>query len=233
MSIFSKIMTAVRGGAREVGESIVDANSIRIFEQEIRDAENHLTNAKRNLTDVMAKQMQAKRSLERAQSDLTEHEGYAVQALNANNEALALEVAEKIAQLEKQVEEEKEAVESLSANAERLKDLVKRSERQLAEHQRQLTMVKTTDSVQKATSAITDNFTSSSSKLLNAKESLERIKQKQQDFDDRMVAAEELTAEGSDQSLKDKLAAAGIGKQQSDANSVLARLKAKQSEPSA
>lgn len=233
MSIFSKIMTAVRGGAREVGETIVDANSIRIFEQEIRDAENHLTNAKRNLTDVMAKQMQAKRALERAKSSLAEHEGYAVQALNASNETLALEVAEKIAQLEKQVEEEKEAVESLTANAERLKDLVKRSERQLAEHQRQLTMVKTTDSVQKATSAITDNFTSSSSKLLNAKESLERIKQKQQDFDDRMVAAEELSAEGSDQSLKDKLAAAGIGKQQSDANSVLARLKAKQSEPSA
>ena len=38
MSVLKKIMTAVRGGAREVGELIVDANGTRIFEQEIKDA---------------------------------------------------------------------------------------------------------------------------------------------------------------------------------------------------
>jgi phage shock protein A len=37
MAILKKIFTAIRGGAREVGESIVDANSVRIFEQEIKD----------------------------------------------------------------------------------------------------------------------------------------------------------------------------------------------------
>ena len=228
MSIFSKIITAIRGGAREVGEDIVDANAMRIFEQEIRDAETHLTQAKRNLTDVLAKQMQAGRELKRTKATLTEHEGYAVQALNAGNEALALEVAEKIAELEQQQLEQQQNLDSFTANAEKLKDLVKRSERQLAEHQRQLSMVKTTDSVQKATSAITDNFSASNSKLLSAKDSLERIKQKQQDFDDRMLAADQLQAQNSDQSLKDKLAAAGIGQQQSSANSVLERLKAKQ-----
>ena len=35
MSILKKLFTAVRGGAREAGEAIVDANGIRIFEQEI------------------------------------------------------------------------------------------------------------------------------------------------------------------------------------------------------
>jgi len=54
MSIFKKIMTAIRGGASEAGEAIIDANATRIFEQEIRDAENHLTKAKRDLTGVMA-----------------------------------------------------------------------------------------------------------------------------------------------------------------------------------
>ena len=43
MSIFKKIITAVRGGATEAGEAIVDANSTRIFEQEIRDSEKHIT----------------------------------------------------------------------------------------------------------------------------------------------------------------------------------------------
>ena len=40
MSIWKKVMTAIRGGVSEVGESIVDANAIRILEQEQRDAEN-------------------------------------------------------------------------------------------------------------------------------------------------------------------------------------------------
>ncbi|WP_341501888.1 PspA/IM30 family protein [Gallaecimonas sp. GXIMD4217] len=227
MSIFKKVMTALRGGAREVGEAIVDANSTRIFEQEIRDAENHLTKAKRDLTDVMAKQMAAGREVERLRRDISEHEGYASAALAKGDEALALEVAEKIAALEAELSEQQGIHDSFSASADRLKDLIKKTERQLADYQRQLSMVKTTESVQKATAAITDNFTSSNSKLLNAKESLERIKAKQQAFDDRMQAAEQLQAEDSDQSLKAKLEAAGIGPQKASANSVLDRLKAK------
>ena len=80
MSILNKILTAVRGGAREVGESIVDANGTRIFEQEIRDSQEHLAKAKRDLTDVMAKQMQTKREVKRLSDSITEHEEYAGQA---------------------------------------------------------------------------------------------------------------------------------------------------------
>ncbi|MCL1037399.1 PspA/IM30 family protein [Shewanella submarina] len=226
MGILNKILTAFRGGANEVGQSIVDANSTRIFEQEIRDAEKHLTQAKRDLTDVMAKEMHAAREVDRIKRAVAEHEGYASQALDQGNEALAMEVAEKIATLEQELAEQQSANDSFTAHAARLKDLVKKTERQLADYKRQLTMVKTTESVQKATATITDSFTSSNSKLLNAKDSLERIKARQQQFDDRLQAAENLEAEGSDKSLQDKLAAAGIGEQKTTANSVLDRIKA-------
>lgn len=99
MGILNKILTAFRGGATEVGQNIVDANSTRIFEQEIRDAEKHLTKAKRELTDVMAKEMQASREVDRIKRSIAEHEGYATQALEQGNEALALEVAEKLLNL--------------------------------------------------------------------------------------------------------------------------------------
>ncbi|WP_111978245.1 PspA/IM30 family protein [Algibacillus agarilyticus] len=227
MSIFKKILTAIRGGASEAGEAIIDANSTRIFEQEIRDAENHLTKAKRDLTDVMAKQMATARDVERLKREVAEHEGYATQALEKGNEALALEVAEKIAALEFELADQQTAHDQFSASVVRLKDLIKKSERQVTEYKRQLSMVKTTDSVQKATAAITDNFVSGNSKLLNAKESLERIKAKQQNFDDRMQASEALQAESGDASLEAKLKDAGIGSQQSDASAVLARLKKK------
>jgi phage shock protein A len=228
MSIFKKIMTAVRGGATEVGEAIVDANGTRIFEQEIRDAEHHLTKAKRDLTNVMAQQMAASREVERLNREISEHEGYAAQALDKGDESLALAVAEKIASLETELSAQRTALTSFETNANRLKELVRKSERQIQEHKRQLSMVKTTESVQKATSAITDNFSSSNSKLLNAKDSLERIKAKQQKFDDRMKAAEALEAETGDGSLEAQLKAAGIGAADNNANSVLDRIKAKQ-----
>jgi phage shock protein A len=228
MSIFKKIMTAIRGGASELGETIVDANATRIFEQEIRDAENHLTKAKRDLTGVMAQQMAANREVDRLKREVTEHEGYALQAMEKGDETLALAVAEKIANLESELSTQQQALDSFSGNANRLKELVKKSERQVGEYKRQLSMVKTTESVQKATSAITDNFSSSNSKLLNAKDSLERIKAKQQKFDDQMQAAELLESENSDSSLAAQLKAAGIGDSDNSANSVLERLKAKQ-----
>ncbi|WP_133408021.1 PspA/IM30 family protein [Parashewanella tropica] len=227
MGILSKILTAFRGGATEIGESIVDANSTRIFEQEIRDAKKHLTNAKRELTDVMSKEMQANREVDRLKRSIDEHEGYATQALEKGNEALALEVAEKIATLDQELTEQQSALDSFSAHVARLKELVKKTERQLSDYQRQLSMVKTTESVQKATATISDSFATSNSKLMNAKESLERIKAKQQQFDDRLKAAETLEDENSDNSLQAKLAEAGIGEKTSDANAVLERLKAR------
>lgn len=228
MSIFKKLFTVLKGGATEIGEAIIDANSTRIFEQEIRDADNHLTKAKRDLTDVMAKQMQTSREVERLTRDITTHEEYVAQALSKGDEALALEVAEKISSLELELDTQKTSLESFTASVERLKDLIKKTERQLADYKRQLSVVKTTDSVQKATAAITDNFVSGNSKLLNAKDSLERIKQKQQNYDDRMKASDQLQAESGDASLEAKLKAAGIGGQTSSANSVLDRIKAKQ-----
>jgi len=227
MNIFKKIITAVRGGAREAGEAIVDANSTRIFEQEIRDSEKHIIIAKRDLTEVIAKQMQAERELNQLQTSIKEHEGYAVQALEQGNEALAIEVDEKIAELENSASDQQQANESYLKSAAHLKDLIKKSERQLTDYKRQLSMVKTTESVQKATSAITDNFVASNSKLLNAKDSLERIKQKQAMFDDKLKAAEQLDSETNGDSLQSKLKEAGIGAQQSSAQSILDRLKKK------
>ncbi len=227
MSLLKKIFTAIRGGATEAGEAIVDANSIRILEQEIRDAENHINKAKQDLTSVMAKEMQAEREIEGFKKQAIDYEGFAIEALNKGDEALATEIAEKIAGIEAELALHEESKTSFSAHANRLRELVKKTERQLAEYKRQLTMVKTTDSVQKATSAISDSFSNSNSKMMSATESLERIKKKQRDFDDKLKAAETLENENSDTSLETKMKSAGIGPQNASASSVLDRIRAK------
>lgn len=226
MSILKKIMTAIRGGAREVGELVIDANGTRIFEQEIKDAQSHLNKARQDLTSVMANQMQAGRKVESLKTEVSDHEGYAGQALDKNDEGLALEIAEKIANLEVELSEQSEVHKSYSVHVSRLKELVKKTERQIKEYERQLTMVKTTESVQKASAAITDNFASSNSKMLSAKDSLERIKKRQQENYDRLEAAEQLEAENSDKGLEERMKKAGIGEQDKTANSVLDRIRA-------
>lgn len=227
MSILSKIFTAIKGGAREVGESIVDANGVRIFEQEIADAQNALQSAKKNLTEVMAKEMQTKRKVAAIDDSIAEHEGFAGQALEKGDEALALEIAEKIAQFENDKAELEEVLATYSSSVAQLKAQVKEAEKTIKENQRQLSMVKTTESVQKATMAVNDTLATNNNSMSSAKASLERIKQRQADRADQLAAAKQLDNEENGGDLKAKMAAAGIGDSKSKGDDVLARLKAK------
>ncbi len=229
MSIINKIFTAIRGGAREVGETILDKNSVRIFEQEIKDAEQRLEKAKRSLTEVMAKEMQASRKVGSLQKDIKKYEGYAAQALERGDDNLALEIAQKIAEIQNELEIQQKAFSSFAAHTERLKAMIKNTTKALIDMQRQLAMVKTTESVQKATAAITNNYALGSSKLLTAKESLNRIKQRQQDLDDRMAAGEALSTDLHGNDLEAKMKEAGIVKNDNKAQDILAQLKAKKS----
>jgi phage shock protein A len=224
-SIFNKIITAIRGGAREVGEHVVDQNAIRIYTQEIEDAKNNLAMAKKDLTEVMAKEMQANREIERLSKEISKYEDYAVEALNKGDNTLTEEIAEKVGELDNELVTQNTAKESYSNHVTRLKDLMKKTERTIREHERELSMVKTTASVQKATRSITDNYGNGTSRLLDAKDSLDRIKQKQKNFEDRMSAAEALEAELGTQSLDEKLKTAGIGDARSSTNAALDRIR--------
>jgi phage shock protein A len=228
MSILKKLFTAVRGGAREVGESIVDANGIRIFEQEIADAKNALAKAKKSLTEVMAKEMQTKRKISALDDSITEHENYATQALEQGNEALALEIAEKIGEFEAEKDEHQQVLNGFSQHIVVLKQQVKEAEKSIKENQRQLTMVKTTESVQKPTMAVNSTLNTNDSSMVNARQSLERIKQRQQDRQDQLGAAKELEAANNGDDFKAKLAEAGIGATNKKSSDILDRIKAKQ-----
>ncbi len=231
MSILEKIFTAIRGGAREIGEGIVDRNSVRIFEQEIREAENKLEQAKRDLTEVMAKEMQTARRIETLSEEIAKHEGYAEQALHKGDEELAMEIAEKIVELQNEQEEQEQARKSFAMHVDRLKAMIKQTNKTLTDMKRQLVMVKTTESVQQATTAISHNYASGNSRLLSAKESLDRIRQRQQELEDRLAAGEVLKAELEGEDLEKRLQEAGIvDDSRGQARDVLARLKARKAD---
>lgn len=229
MNILNKLLTALRGVANETGETIVDAQGIRILEQEVRDARDHLEQAKENLTEVIANQMAVKRKVDSLKATITEHEGYAAQALDKNDEALALEVAEKIAGLSNELDTQSAVLESLGGNVGVLKQTIAATERNIQGMERELTLVKTAESVNKANEAVASRFTGSDSAMRSATESLERIKAKQQKKTDQLQAALDLQAEESGENLHAKLQEAGIITKKATADSILARLKAERS----
>ncbi len=227
MAVFSKILTMLRGDVRQIGQSIVDSNANTIYEQEIVEAKAHVATAKQDLTGVMAKQMQAEREIERLGAEMRRYEDLAVEALHKNQDSLAEEVASKVADLEVALAEQSAARDDFANHILRLKDLIRNAEATLREHERELAMAKTTESVYRATATISQSMGNSGSKLMSAKESLDRIKQRHQDTADRMEAADQLDGEFGNRALEAKLAAAGIGETAKRKAEVMARLKAR------
>jgi phage shock protein A len=228
MSVITKIMTLVRGSAREIGESVVDANATRIYEQEVVEAKASIASAKTELAGVMAKEMQTARAIEKLRSEAARYEGLAVEALDKAQESLAEEVAGKVGALEQELQEQSKAHANYVMQVSRLKDLIKTAEARVREHEREVGVVKTTESVYRATQTISQSLGQGGSKLVSARESLERIKQRHEDMADRMVAAEQLDGELGQQALEKKLTDAGVGEASRRQSDIMARIRAKQ-----
>lgn len=231
MGILKNILTAVRGGASEVGESIVDANAVRILGQEIRDAQDAIGKAKQSLTGLKASEIKLKREINSLESDIASYEGKAVQALEAGNEALAVEVAERIAEIENEAAEKGTEHSALSAQVNKINSMIRQREKIIQKNGRELEKIKTVEQLQKATSSMSTNFAATNASEHRVSKALERVKKKQTNWEDRMEAGEWMEDEASGDDLDSKLKSAGIGANTSSgASSVLERLKKKSSQ---
>ena len=228
MNLWSKMLTALRGGMNEAGEAVVDTQALRILDQEVRDASSELKLSKESLVAIIAQQKVTEQKVATLKASITEYEGYAIQALNKEDDVLALEVAEKIAGLENQLATEVESVEGFSISANNLKAAIASADNNIKRLKQQIDTVKATESVQRAQESVSQRYAGSNSKLQTAMDSLERIKQKQALTAAKLQATEELHAETGEQSLQDKLQKAGIAPQAQQASNVLERLKNKQ-----
>ena len=227
MSTSNKTPTAIRGLFTEMGEAIVDTQAMRILDQEIRDAKNHLNDAKENLTKVMAEQMGVERTVHKLQKSVNENEGYVTQAFDKGDETLASEIAENIAVMTNNLEAQQSVLTNYNSQISQLKDLIRNTELNVNSMEREILVVKTTNSVNKASKTAAVKFSGTNSAMRSATDSLERIKNRQQKQTDQMAAAMELNNEESGSDLTDKMKKAGIISGSISSNDILAKLKAK------
>lgn len=228
MSMWKKLVTALRGGASEVGEAIIDANAIRILEQEQRDADAALVKARNGLIEIKARHKLALQRIAGLEGDVSSWENKAIAALNANQEGLATECAGRVAEVEAQLAQEREMADQFGRQVDALQAQIIEAENRLKNLRQQTEMAKARETVQQARIATATATGGANGKVETAIDSLARIKQRQDEQDAKLDAARELADVSSGDDLERRLQAAGIGAKSSGAEDVLARLKAKQ-----
>lgn len=226
MTVWSKLITALRGGAHEAGDAMLDSQALRILDQEIRDADADLRKSKEALAEIMAKEKLARGKLATSVSKIQEYEGYAIKALDGSDESLALEVAGKIASLESARDEEQAQVGQFALSANQLRQAIAQADSHIKRLKQQADTVKATENVQRAQATVAERYTGSESRVQTALDSLERIKQKQAERGARLHAAVELAKENTEDALDARLRSAGITPGNHNASAVLERLKA-------
>ncbi|HEY0179786.1 MAG TPA: PspA/IM30 family protein [Dokdonella sp.] len=225
MSILAKILTLFRGAATEAGQAVVDRNATRILDQEIRDAQADSLRAKEELTKMMAQQKLAADKLAAKRAKKAEYESHIGGLLDRGDEALAREVAGKVAQLEGEIAAEQTALAATTSAIDKLHLSIKAADRRIEGLQQQVDQVKANESVLRAQAAVSARHGGQSTKLRTALDSLERVKARQAEQAARIEAADALAAADGDGDLEARLAAAGVTAGQATADTVLARFR--------
>ena len=225
MGFLNNVFKTLKGYGNEANDAFVDSQGIRIMEQEIRDAEKNQRKANESLTDVMAEQKSIARKVNDLKASVEEYSVAIGKLLDAGNEDLAMETADKLAELETDLESNQAILDSYNEQVKELKTIIKNSSKQMEALKREVSIVKSTEAAQKASEATAAQFSGTNSSLRSASASMERIKAKQQKRKDKMKAARELAKEANGGDLKDKLAAAGIIGNKSSAASILDRFR--------
>lgn len=223
MSVWRKLVTAVKGGATEAAQSVVDSQAIRILEQEIREAKEELRKSDHARTQILAKCKLAQQKVDSLKGSIAQYEEHARKAIDTDKQ-LALDCAQKVSDLRAEMDAEQSYLDQFVQSEKQLAANISKAKANLKRLEQQVDMVKATESVQKAQVAVSSRHMGANSKMKTATESLARIQEKQNLRNAELQAAEELAAEESSDDLEKRLAAAGIKGGTTSADDELARI---------
>jgi len=223
MSVWKKLITAVKGGATEAAQSVADGQAIRILEQEIREAKEELRKSDHARTQILAKCKLSQQKIDGFDQSIAEYEAHARKAADSDRQ-LALDCAQKVADLRGQRDTEQTYLDQFRSSEKQLAANIDQAKANLRRLEQQVDMVKATETVQKAQVSVSSRHMGANSKMKTATESLARIQERQKLKGAELEAAEELAKAESTDDLESRLAAAGIKGGQASADDELSRI---------
>lgn len=232
MSLLTKLFTALRGGATEIGQAIVDTQDIRILEQEVRDGEAKLAKARADLATLMGKESVSRGKLEQMKVKYEQDVAILERLVAENREpGLQEELAGRIATLETAIQDEANTFTEYGRTRAMLESTIKALSDKIAQVKRDVDKVKVTASVQSAQKAIMAQGQGIASSVGGAAATLQRIKEKQEGLAAQFQAQQQIEDATSGKDLDRRLAAAGVTSGPGTAASVLARARQKAALP--
>jgi phage shock protein A len=224
MSVWGKLFTALRGGANEAAEAVADSQAMRILDQELRDADNALRQARSDLAGMMATAKRIEKRVEDSRAKEQRDIQNARAAMDAGREDLARGLAERVATARADLTRDEADLEKMRAQQTNMMRVVKETEARIQTMKREVESVKATDSLQRAQKAIASSHAGVNSRLGSAVGSLDRIRDRQSHMAARLEAGEEMAALESGADLDRQLLEAGIGGKTSSVDDILAEL---------
>ncbi|MBU3973306.1 MAG: PspA/IM30 family protein [Alphaproteobacteria bacterium] len=228
MSMLAKLSALFRGTAREAGQAVVDANALKILDQEIRDADTAQGKARDDLAGLVARRRMAENELKSFGDQIAKYESSVRAAMSQGKTDLAREVAGRIAELETEIGTRGPMIEGMKEAEARLRTAISTTDQKIETLRREIDIVKVNDSVQKAQTSVALQSQGAHSRIGSAADSLQRIKQRQAVQEERLRVGQELEDRRSGADLDAKLRDAGILPGHASADDVLARLTAQE-----
>ena len=226
MSMLAKLSALFRGTAHEAGQSLVDANALKILDQEIRDADINQGKARDDLAGLVARRRMAENEMQSFGDQIAKYESSARSALSQGKTDLAREVAQRIAELETEIGTRGPLIEGMKQAEARLRQAIAATDQKIETLKREVDIVKVNDSVQRAQTSVALQSQGAHSRIGSAADSLARIKQKQAVQEEKLRVGQELEDRRTGADLDAKLKEAGILPGHSSADDILARLSA-------
>ncbi|MET0251888.1 MAG: PspA/IM30 family protein [Novosphingobium sp.] len=224
MSVWGKLFTAVRGGVNETAEAVADSQAMRILDQELRDSDNALRQARSDLAGMMATAKRIEKRIEEARAKEQRDMQSARSALEAGREDLARGLADRVAVLRADLARDEGDLERMRQQQQGMLRTVKDTEARIGTMKREVESVKATESLQRAQKAIASSHAGVNSRLGSAMGSLERIRDRQAQLGARLEAGDEMAALESGADLDRQLLEAGIGGRTSSSDDIFAEL---------
>lgn len=221
--MFNTLRTLARGASARAEEAVRDEYAIELIDQKLREAEAAQKSAKVALAGLIQRQRSEQRQLDALNSRMIDLTNRAKEALAAEQEELALEAAEAIAQMENEATVRKESLAGLDKQIIRLRSNVEKTHRRIVDLKQGAMLARSTRHSQKVQVRL--SRASGTAPLQEAEDLVASVLNKADPVEHSDIM-DDLNAGLEPTGITDRLAAEGFGDPtKTTANDVLARLK--------
>ena len=224
MGIFSKLTTLARGAARESAEVLLDANAIRVFEQEIVDVETSIQLRKQAMSEIIVARKQIDREIESIRAIITKREEQARAHITDNSDHdLIDEIANDIVQYEQTLADLQSQHTDMSKRIQTMETALRRALTEIIQYRRDLRLARA-QQIGASSLAKANNIPRQLSELESTRRHIAAL---QTGDDDRETAWIEMEDRMDPQGLNQRHSKISQADQDRKKEEVLRRLKAK------